>query len=323
MYRVTRMYHNSQRVPDLAEAEAFFNRVFGREVIPMLSRFPTPFVGFEDYPRDYAFYVPIGDMLHDCIDPAKYVVDRVQRYPSVTEPRLKGLGWGVDDGIDELYFALVEAGIRCTDQADRPADTAVVPRASFSISPEPPQLFFTVPEDTGLRYEFYVDYRIADCHPLPGGDWVMPPRVENDPLTIDFLAYHTILTKDVARQARLLVDVLGGQIIHEQENVLRGTHSTYVGLVDAVYELATPLDDDSYEHRLWTHQAPADTYFAMTWRVRDLDAVRDHIGRCGLRIQAEDETTLIVEPAEALNVPWGFTTSQIPNDQRVPPSGQL
>ena len=148
-FRVVMMYHPSHHVTDLAEAEAFFQGVFGRASTPLssLSRDAPPRAG---YPTDYSTFTPIQDVLFDTIDPKRYVLLGKQRYPTVTQPHLKGFGWYVE-GMPELYRTLRRAGITIVDQVDEIAEGDEIPTAAGSPMP----LFFSVPEDVGLRYEFF------------------------------------------------------------------------------------------------------------------------------------------------------------------------
>jgi hypothetical protein len=59
-----------------------------------------------------------------------------------------------------------------------------------------------------------------------------------------------------------------------------------------------------------------DRYHLITWKVRDLDAVEQHLADQRIRLEARDATTLITDPADTLGVRWGFTTAVLPGDPR-------
>src|SRR4051812_23839122 len=99
-FRVTMMYHPSHHVTDLAEAERFFEEVFGRTSTPLASMMRDA-PARDGYPTDYSTFTPIQDVLFDAIDPKRYVLLGKQRYKTVTEPHLKGFGWYVE-GMPEL-----------------------------------------------------------------------------------------------------------------------------------------------------------------------------------------------------------------------------
>lgn len=307
-FRVTRLYHPSHHVTDLRESEAWFKRVFGRESRPMAemtrNRPASP-----GYPTDYSTFTPISDVLFDMIDPRKYVLDGVQRYPSVNRPHLKGFGWYVD-GIVGAYQSLRGLGVEMVGQLDEPADDENPPRAPGSPMP----IFFTVPESAGLRYEFLPQIPFPLDHRLADG-WEVPPVSDDDPLGIRRCSHHTVLTDRPGRGLRVLVDALGGTVIHKGRNEVLGTTSTYVHLADAVYEYAVP-DEDTAAHADWRLKAPDDTYHAITWQVADLDRVAEHLTAQSVGIRTRTADTIITDPETSLGIPWGFTTGLTPGDPR-------
>ena len=311
-FRVTMMYHPSHHVPDLGEAERWFERVFGRTSTSLASRMrdlPTR----PGYPTDYSIFTPISDVLFDTIDPKRYVLLGVQRYATVEQPHLKGFGWYID-GIAEVYRKLRRHGIRMVSQLDELADGDAPPTAAGSPMP----LYFSLPEDTGLRYEFFpaipfpLDPRIAP-------DWSVPPVSDDDPLGIERCSHHTVLTSDPERALRLVRDVLGGEVIHEGRDELRGTTGTYVALADSVLEYAVP-DVGTAAHADWSGEDPNDAYHSITWKVADLDRAQRHLEAQGVRIQMRSDDTIVTDTATSLGIPWGFTSRLTPGDPR---SGDL
>jgi hypothetical protein len=307
-YRLKMMYHPSHHVPDLAEAERWFARVFGcgSTSLASMTRDAPPRPG---HPTDYSTFTPIRDVLFDTIDPKRYVLLGVQRYRTVEQPHLKALGWYFE-GIAELYRELKLQGIRMTSQLDELAEGDDPPTAAGSPMP----LFFSLPDDAGLRYEFFpaipfsLDPRLA-----PG--WSLSPVADDDPLGIERCSHHTVLTGRPGRALRVVVDVLGGNVIHEGRDELRGTTGTYVHLADAVLEYAVP-DAGTAAHADWAPDDPNDTYHALTWKVVDLERAERHLEAEQVRILARSSDTIITDPATSLGIPWGFTTALIPGDPR-------
>jgi catechol 2,3-dioxygenase-like lactoylglutathione lyase family enzyme len=308
LIHVDRLYHPSHRVPDLAAAEAFFATVFGRPSVGLEPGRDLP----AGYPRDYCAFTLIADVWFDTIDPTRYVFDGVQRYATVEVPHLNGFGWGVQ-GIDEIFEELRRRGIRCTDQFDRLSDGAAMPTASFSSSP----LFWTLAADTGLRYELYPTASIGPLDPRSDPAWTLPPPGPDDPLAIARCSHHTVLTADPARALDLVVDVLGGTVIHEGVNELLETDSTYVALADGVLEYAVPRRRTGRAAADLASTAPLDCYHALTWLTTDLDRVVEHAARCGVGLIARTDAEVVFDPADALGVPWGFRTEPIPGDARA------
>jgi hypothetical protein len=307
-YAVKRLYHSTHLVPDHGEANTFFARVFGRE-----SKRLAEYLGggrrdvAPRYPIDYATFTPIAEVLVECINPALLIVDGVQPYESVTEPHLYGIAWFVD-GIEDLWAELRRRGIRGTDNRNALPEGEGPP-----LDPSMTPIIFTVRADTGLRYEFCVYLPRRD----PRGDPPVPALSPSDPLGIEGCSHHTVLTDRPERAISLLVEVLSGQVIHEERNDVLAAQSTYIALADGVFEIAQPLQDGSPVMEDWERSAPEDTYHSLTWRVRDLDQVADHLMASGIGIRAQTATMIVTNPADSLGVPWGFTTVPVAGDPRA------
>lgn len=307
-FRVTMMYHPSHHVPDLDEAEAWFEGVFGRSStrLASISRGAPPRPG---YPNDYSTFTSISDVLFDMIDPARYVLLGMQRYATVEQPRLKAFGWYIE-GIAEVYRQLKHQGIRVTSQLDELADTDDPPTAAGSSMP----LYFSLPEDAGLRYEFFpaipfpLDPRVAPS-------WTLPAVSNEDPLGIERCSHHTVLTGDPGRALRLVVDVLGGNIVHEGRDELRGTTGAYVDLAGSILEYAVP-DVGTRAYSDWAKDDPNDTYHSITWKVADLERAERHLHSRGVGIEMRSADTIVTDPDTSLGIPWGFTSKLTPGDPR-------
>jgi hypothetical protein len=192
------------------------------------------------------------------------------------------------------------------------------------------KLMWTDPATTGLSYELMewsperdaLFARIADARFDP--HWTLPPPSPHDPLGVEHCSHHTVLTRNLPRALRLLVDVLGGTVVHEDRNDLLGTTSTWVWLKDSLLEYAVPdaegtratasLDGTTKPSLLGMPQE--DRYHLIAWKVRNLDAVERHLADQRIRLEARDTTTLITDPADTLGVRWGFTTAVLPGDPR-------
>jgi hypothetical protein len=305
-YRATMMFHPSHHVPDLVEAEEWFQRVFGRASIPLtvLSKGRTG--------PDYSIFTLISDCLFDTIDPKRYVILGEQRYATVEKPHLKALGWYVE-GMRELFHELRARGVRVMSQLDEPGDGDEPPTAAGAPMP----LFFTYPEDAGIRYEFMPPPPgVSPLDPRTEPGWTRPPVSDDDPLGIVRCSHHTVLTDRPDRVLRLTADVLGGTVIGRGRDEVRGTTCTWVRLADTVFEYAVP-DEGTAAHADWIDRAPDDTYHTLTFQVVDLDRVERHLKAEGVGITTRTADTIVVDPETALGVPWGFTTAVLPGDDRA------
>ncbi|MFG2967979.1 MULTISPECIES: VOC family protein [unclassified Streptomyces] len=306
-FRVKMMYHPSHHVTDLNEAECWFERVFGRPS----TNLATTLGGVTLPPgrrMDYSTFTSIGDVLFDTIDPKLYIVDGVQRYPTVTTPHLKGFGWYVD-GVTELFRALKDQGFRLIGQNDEVTEGDEPPSAGGM------PLFFTLPEETGLRYEFLPQIPFP-LDPRVKPDWVLPAVSDQDPLGIERCSHHTVLTGNPDRQLRLFTGSLGGKVIHEGRNETLRATSTYVHLADAVYEFAVP-DAGTPAHADWASNTPRDTYHAITFKVADLGRVERHLKAEGVGLRTRTDHLIVTDPATSLGVPWGFADALVPGDPRI------
>ncbi|UDY36701.1 VOC family protein [Dermatobacter hominis] len=305
------LYHPSHHVPDLAEAEAFFARVFGRPSTP-LSALARP--GPDGSPPrrpvpDHSTFTPIADVLFDSIDPRRYVVAGQQRYADVDRPRLKGMGWYVD-GIGSLHRSLLEHGYTVVDQLDRVVDGEEPPTAVGSPMP----LLFTTPDDAGLRYE------LLPCIPFPldprlDDGWSLPPVADDDPLGIVRCSHHVVLTARPDRALRLALEVFGGTVVHRGRDDVLGATATWVHLADGIVEYAVPEPCTVAAGEL-AAVLPHDSYHSIAWQVADLDRVAEHLAAVDLGLVARTDDTLVVDPAAGLGIPWRFTTTTVPGDPR-------
>jgi hypothetical protein len=311
--RVVMMYHPSHHVPDLEEAERWFREVFGRPSTNLASTRrgspPNP-----DYPSDYSTFTAISDVLFDTIDPKRYVLLGVQRYATVEQPHLKGFGWYVKEPT-EVFRELRRRGQRVISQLDELADGEEPPVAAGSRMP----LFFTLPEDAGLRYEF-MPLIPFPLDPRLSSDWSIPPVSVDDPLGIECCSHHTVMTAQPERALEIVVNVLGGEVIGLGRDELRGTTDTYVMLADSILDYAVP-DTGTPAHADWVTNAPNDTYHAITWKVLDLEQAKRHLESSGVKIALCSDDTIVTDPTTSLGVPWGFSTRLTPGDPRSAEGG--
>lgn len=306
---VKMVFHPTMHTPSLEESAEFFDRVFGRatellEVMPV-SDTPRP----PDAPKGYSEFTPIQEVLMDSVNPSFHITNGVQHFPSVTEPALFNIGWYSDD-LDETFRTLKEHGIPLVSQFGHP------------VGDEPPmsdqggniQQFFTPPDEMGVRYQFMPWFQFH-VDPRTKSGWSLPPVSDEDPLGIERLAHHVILTADPNRVLPLMVDALGGSVIHEGRNELLGISGPYVHLADAVFHYGVP-DKGSPAAAALAGRLPADRYHSLTWKVVDLDRVERHLTSVGVKIAARSDDALLTDAKTSFNIPWGFTTKLTPGDPR-------
>lgn len=303
-------FHPTFHVPSLDEQEAFFERVFGRPSVKMMTMprndDPPP-----DLPDHYSRLCMVADVLVDTVQPTRYIMQGEQKMAGVDRTVLQNIGWYADD-IDETFRALRRNDILVLSQFGEPV-----------LGDEPPdvgqgggiKMFFTDPADRGLRYQFLPWFRLP-VDPRSDPEWTLPPVSDDDPLGIERCAQHVIVTAQPARALRLFVDALGGTVIHEGRDEARGLTGPYVHLADGVYHFGEP-DAGTPDADALAEKLPADNYVAMTWKVVDLDRAARHLEANGVRIAVRTDDTIVTDPATSIDTAWGFTTRSVPGDPRA------
>lgn len=301
-FTVNSIFHPTIHVRSLKEAEDFYARVFGRPSTNISAMFPPS----ADHASDYSTFTNVADVLLDTLEPKRYITHGEQRYPDIDYGHLKTTGWYID-GVAELYRELNRQGLRVTNSRDVVLTGAEPPTGGHP--------FHSLADDAGIRYHFFETFGFPlDARMATG--WSLPSVSDDDPLGIAFCSHHTILTTQSERALRLLVTVLGGEVIHSGRDDARGVSGSFVQLADAIFHVATP-DSGTDAAADAAANPDADTYHAITWRVVDLDRVQHHLEREGVKILARTTTTVVADPATSLGVPWGFTTASVPGDHRV------
>jgi hypothetical protein len=312
--KVKYAFHPLFHVPNLEMPEEFFARVFGRPS-PLLEIMPK---GQEPKkpgdPIGYARTTMVSDVLLDCVYPDLLKINGVQSNPSVDVPVLQTIGWYCDD-IYETFSALREAGIPLVTQLGVPIEGDEPPSPDQGGGTGPIKMYFTKPDQMGLRWQ-WMSYMPAPYDPRTQPGWTLPPASDDPLLGIEHCSHHVMLTNDPARVVHLLVDALGGSVIHEGRDELLGASGPYVHLADAVYHFATP-DPGSAGEAALAARLPADKYYSMVWKVADLDQVARHLTEVGVKIAARTDDSLVTDPATSFQVPWGFTTTSVPGDPRA------
>lgn len=304
-------------VPDLEATGRWMERVFGRPTVTtaeVMAEVPKR----DGYAVDYGNFHLVQDTFIESIDPDRLVLGGTRNFPRrgippVAVPSLGHLGWYVD-GAEELFATLHERGLQCQNQVGE-----LTAEMAFGGSVGFPS-FYTLREEVGLAYQF------VECPPGPDTarrtgdarlepDWKLMPPADDDELGVQFCAHHTIVTTQPERLRGFLVGILGGEVIHQRENDLLGTDSTYVALGDGIFECAVPASKELLVAGTLNPE-PYDSYHSMTFLVRDLKRAEAHLRKHGIGIARRSESAIVTDPATSYGVPWGFTTSLTPGDPR-------
>lgn len=302
------MFHPTLAVPDLEEARSWFERVFHRPSVRWEERYDLTKIN-TDYPVNYSFFVHIADVVMDALCPALFrsgALSAQDRYRNVTQG-MTGLGWWTND-VGHVVDRLSAMGIRCHDQANqpitggRPAPSAMAPDIFLA---------FTMPEDAGFRYEFFeLGERHRAFYSVKGDprlrpDWTLPPPADDDPLQVIRGLHHTFLTLQIDRALHLYVEALGGSVRSEQYNAELDSDSVFVDFAGSELEFATPRRASVGAHGLG---ADRDRYYGITFEVRDLSLVAEHLTRMGITPRRGDDS-LSIAPDDGLGTEWRFVAS--------------
>jgi catechol 2,3-dioxygenase-like lactoylglutathione lyase family enzyme len=304
-------------VGDLETSAAWFERVFGQPTLTtaqVMADAPKR----DGYTIDYGTFHLVQDTFIESIDPARLVLGGKTSFPlrgipPVAVPSLGHLSWYVD-GTVELFATLQERGLRCQNQVGE-LTTKIASGGSRGYA-----LFYALREEAGLAYQFVEcppsrenARRTGDARLEPG--WKLTPPPGDDELGVELCSHHTIVTSQPDRMLGLMVGILGGQVIHQRENDLIGTQSTFVALGDGVFECAVPSSKGLLLAGALNPE-PYDTYHSMTFLVRDLERAEAHLWKHGIRIARRSDDAIATDPATSYGVPWSFTTSLTQGDPR-------
>lgn len=305
---VPMMFHPTLAVPDLEAARTWFERVFQRPSVRWEERYDLNKIN-TDYPVNYSFFVHVADVIVDALCPTLFTAGShaaQERYRGITQG-MSGLGWWTND-VSGVVDRLAASGIRCHDQTNkvitggRPAPSSMAPDIFLA---------FTMPEDVGFRYEFFeLGERHRSFYSIKGDprlrpDWTLPPPADDDPLQIVRGAHHTFLTLQLDRALELYVDALGGSVRAEGHNSELDSDSVFVEFADSVLEFAVPRRDSVGAHQV---SADRDHYYGITFEVRDLQMVAEHLDRMGIAPR-RGEQSLSIAPENGFGAEWRFVGS--------------
>jgi catechol 2,3-dioxygenase-like lactoylglutathione lyase family enzyme len=301
--RIGRNFHVVHMTGDLKELDAWYYDVFS------VQRFmPDNYMPHEV--RD-ASLVVLGDLCLEPLAPAFRVEGwdamPLGRFYRRFGKRLHSLAWYVDEGFDELYARLHDAGVRMLGTGGVKQEGA-----------GPQGAVFTHPRDTCTQLEFIPT-------PEPDSPWnARDPRfvprwtpkwwAQSHPLHIERFSCATVSARDVDAARNLYVDVLGGTLLHEADDDMTRTRNAYVLVGDLVVNFAQPVDPTSpIAQDMEQH---GESLVAMTFEVADLASAEEHLLRKGVKLAITNGSVLVTDPETSQGAVMVFTTNPIPGDPR-------
>jgi hypothetical protein len=201
--------------------------------------------------------------------------------------------WKVPD-LEEAKAAFDERGVRVTTYW-------------------PGSFFMTHPKDGhGLLMELCPFDMAHDPRVEPG--WSATPWRDH-PLGIDRLNAMSAAVVDVDKASAFVADLTGTDTFHREHRPGVGEVAAF-WLGDAVLELVQPDSDDSPVAHYIARYGPR--LRSLHFRVRDVDAVADHLAGKGLRTRAGDvDGWIALDPDDNFGVLYQFTEAALPDDPRA------
>jgi catechol 2,3-dioxygenase-like lactoylglutathione lyase family enzyme len=299
------MFHPTLVVDNLDESAEWFRRVFCRTEVRWEDKWNIEWLN-PSYPINYSYFFVLGDVSLDVLCPSLLVLpgDRKAIYPK--GEGLVDIAWFTDH-IEEVSALLERHGFRTRDQEGQLIHEGKVPESSL-VADCP--MIWTLPQDTGLTYEFY---RMAPRHwpkysmkadPRLAPGWQPDQPVPGDPLGIVGSAFHTIHTRDLARARRLYVEVLGAELVSEGHEPDIDADVLTVRYAKSVLKFATPRNGVITDV-LSGAPTDADQYTGITFRVLDVEAVARHLEAQGVPFRRLGPG-IVTEPAGSKGAAWGF-----------------
>ena len=110
--------------------------------------------------------------------------------------------------------------------------------------------------------------------------------------------------------AGFYTDVLGCELVHEEEDSTRSSHSLFFAIGDTLIELAEPTSEGSELARHLEAHGPI--VYAFTFRVADLQRVVAHARDHEIGVIQQGSHTVELDPADTFGAVYGFTERELP-----------
>jgi catechol 2,3-dioxygenase-like lactoylglutathione lyase family enzyme len=295
MPNVTRLFHATHVVDDLAAAEAWYDRVFAPRYFFRGNYSPAE-------QRDASIFA-VGDFVLEPMAPAREpgAADKpVGRFHARFGAHLHSIAFYVRS-LPEIWERLRARGVR------------IVGDGGGALDGPPRGAIYTHPRDTGGLLEFmevpgggHFDLRLQ-----PG--WSNTFWRESHPLGIEACSHLTIVVRDLERARSLWCDTLEGRVFHERESRTEATRSVFVRAGDeTVVELAQPTGPGAAAREL---EQSGEILHAISFRVRDLAKADAFLRGQGCKPEP-CENGVGLGPEQALGARYRFSASALPGDPR-------
>lgn len=293
MFEIGRFYHAIHMVSDLDRADDWYDRVFAVE-------------------RFYKGHLPVEKRDASLVVIADFVMEPMMssRLPGAQETpvgrfyarfgqHLHSLAWYVED-LPALYARLRSAGVRVTGPGGGGMESGAFPGS-----------LYTHPRDSHGAIEFVEAETVGgleDPRFRPGFStsfWS-----DGHPLGVERAAYLTVVVRDLEPAVAFYADVLGGEVVRRGRGA-DATDSVFVRVgEDSVIELARPDDERCRAGRDLARNG--EILHSVTFKVRDLDAAREHLEQHGVRVAERQSGDLVLDPDDCFGAVLRLTEDGAP-----------
>lgn len=309
-YQVPMMFHPTLLVDDLEQAATWFYRVFGRRGVRWEEKYDFSKLS-DGYPTGYSVFVHMGDVVVDVLAPGLLELPGGRQTPYPEGQGLADIAWYTEDAC-ELARHLGTHQVRVRDQEGELVEGGDVPVSNLA---DDCYILWTLPDDTGLTYEFlemgtqHREFYSRLGDPRLDPNWTLPQPSPDDPLGVVRNLCHTILTPDIARAKWLYTEVFGGSMIGNGTNPDLDADSIFIQFAGSVLEFARPRSGMVTD--LFTG-APTDrdSYVGMTFQVMDTNRVAKQLESHDVGFESSG-AALTTSPSETMGVRWTFTDSEL------------
>ena len=294
MFKIGMVYHVVHVVRDLAEADAWYDRIFSPK---------RYYHGYMAEAMRDASLLAIGDFVMEPVALAKVPGaegSAIGKFYARFGARLHSVAWFVDS-MASAFETLSGSNVRMYSAG---GDALKELRAGRAV--------FTHPKDT---------YGILEFAPLGGLQPDRDPRLKPDwsaafwrdehPLGIEGASHFTTLVRDLAKATPFYTDVLGGRRILEEETAGRKRSAYFALGEETVMEVAEPLSPAAPEGQ--ELEMCGETIYSVTFKVKDLGAAASFLESQKVRVEPDGSGSMVLNREDSLGAVLGFTERSLPS----------
>jgi catechol 2,3-dioxygenase-like lactoylglutathione lyase family enzyme len=295
MFKIGKLFHLTQVVSNLGAVDKWYDDVFG------VTRF---YRGYEPMAGRDASLIAIGEVVMEPMSPARVANlqnQSVKKFHDRFGQHFHSIAWYVDS-VEEISAQLAKHNLRLfniTGKTVKPGEE------SFAIWTHPKETFGQL-EFAGVG-KYTIDARLQPA-------WSNEYWSARHPLGIERASHICVVVRDLPNAKKLYCDVLGGQLIHEEESAGR-KRSAFVAVgEDSVVELAQPLSATAPEAA--DMEQNGEGIYSLVFKTRNLSKANDFLKSKQLKPEADGADTIVLGKDQAFGMVVGFTQRALPNDPR-------